>query len=291
MTKYTLILFAFLGILLLSSCYTDDTAPPSPSRLPFEDFNEFFETNNAKADTLSFNADADALVTTPNGTKINIPENVFGTGGNISLEIKEATLKSDFIFLNKPTVDGNELLESSGAVFLKPFINSGQITIDNPILIEMMLPSGTTGDEMEYYYNQNGWTLDNTVGVLEDNNKISYETTRAVWQMGSKIYNDSGTAQLTIQPYGYGTIPHDMRAFVVFSDRHIVLPFDHNIADVSASGIFPKSEEVTILVMVMDHFKLSVGTKTLTLTENTDTEVKMEVVNVDEMRTIIKSLD
>lgn len=291
MTKPICFIFFCLGIFGLSACYTDDTSPPSPDRLPFEDFNEFFESNNNISDTLTFNADAEALVTTPKGTKINIPENTFLAGGEISLEIKEAVSKSDFIFLDKATIDGNDLVESSGAVFLKPFTNAGALALDNPLGIEMTLPVGVTGDGMQYYYYQNGWTADNGIEIIADNDNISFETTRAVWQMGGKIYSPSGTAQLTIHPVGYGTIPHDMRVFLVFSAHNIVLPLDDNVSEVSASGTVPTGTEVTVLALVMDHFKLSVGTKTLIINGNTDIDVDMNEVSVDEMRAIIKSLD
>ena len=291
MTQLITRILVLSGIILLAGCYTDDSSQPNPDRLPFEDFTEFFESNNAKADTLIFNSDGNASLTTSNGIQINIPENAFSIGGEISLEVKEATSKSDFIFLDKPTLSGSNLMESSGAISIQPFTSGGDSNIENPINIEIMLPLGTTADNMIFYHFQNGWTADNAIDIQANNDNISFETKRAAWQMGGKNYEDSGFAQLTVNPVGYGTIPHDMRAFVVLSDHNVVLPLEHNISSISASGSVPKGTEINIVVIVMDHFKLSIGTRTMTIDENTDTEVEMTITEVEEMITIIKSLD
>ncbi len=282
---------AVLCVLMASSCYTDDSSGPNPDRLPFEDFNGFFSDNNAVSDTLSFSSDLDEQIVTSEGTKVVIPENAFSTPGTISMEIKEMTKKSDFLFLNKPTLDGNTIIESGMALYFKPFTDSGELSIENPLNVQLSAPSGVNVEDMNYYFFQGDWTKDDNIDVMADGNILSFESERTKWQMAGKELDTNGTANLSIAASGYGTVPHDMRAFAVGSQNNIVLPLDFDLANVTASGTLPKGIEFNIVLMTMDHFKLSYGAQSITLTDDMDMDLQMRAINVSDMVSEIKSLD
>ncbi len=291
MTKHTLPVLLVFTILSIFSCYTDDSSQPSLPRLPFEDFSEFFDANNTVGDTLVFNSEEFSSLTTPKGMTIEIPENAFSVGGNVSMVIKEATTKSDFIFLNKPTIDGNTWLEASHSISIDPLTNSGQANIDNPLNIQMNLPSGVSGEDMDFYYFQNGWNKDSDINVEAVNNSISFATKKANWQMGAKEYDHSGTAQVNITTGGYGTIPHDMRAFAVLEESNVVIPLEYNVSEVTASGKVPTGVDFHIVLMIMDHFLLSAGTEMFSISGDTDLAVPVRVMSLDEAIMTIKEID
>lgn len=292
MNKIRFHILLLWSILLYSTCYIDDSTLPNADRLPFENFSEFFASNNAETDTLIFKTDEGVVFTTSNGTRVDIPADAFATYDSIGLEFKSISAKSDFILLNQPTIDGDTWLESGGAIFLNPyFLASTQVAIESPLMVEMILPTGMSMDSLEYYTRQDDWNVDNSVAVLNAGGMASFETSEPNWQMVGKEFASNGTADLTISTSGYGTIPIDVKAFVILSDHSVVIPLEGDIAQVAASGQVPTGVELTIVVMAMDNFILSVGTETLTINEDSEVAVSMNVVTVDEMITIIKNLD
>ncbi len=96
MTNYKYTVFLSFCILILSTCYLDDSSQPNPTRIEFEDFQQFFDENNVLADTFMVDANQETLITSNKGVKIKIPENAFNTTENIFLEVKEGLSKIGF---------------------------------------------------------------------------------------------------------------------------------------------------------------------------------------------------
>lgn len=290
MIRYTSYVSIILCVVILAACYNDDTAPPATPRLPFENFDEFFQSNNDRSlATVQLGA-PNTLFLSPNDNTILIPEDAFDVVGNNTIEVKEAFTKSDFLLRDKPTIVDNNLIETIGAIFFNPSAGN-QTTLNNEVRVEMKLPTGDDGEDMEYFYYENGWTTDNAILVTPDNDFVNYETTRTGWQMTGRMYNNIGTAQLIVKPFAFASIPHDMRVFVVFSNKNIILPLDHDVAEVMANGSIPTGESAHVVVMLMDHFKLTVGIEELVLGEDTEVEVEMDAMSFEDMENLIKTLD
>jgi len=292
MTKLISKLLIVLSLSLwAAACYTDDSSQVNPDRLPFEDFAEFFLDNNSQADTLTLNISQQNTLNTVGGITLTIPQNAFGSADNISLEIKEANTKSDFIFLDKPTVDGTDWVEGSELILLQPFDASGPLNIDAPVNIKMANPNQINIDELVYYNFQNSWTPDSNIDIYDNATGLSFESTSTQWQMAGRVFDNTNSAQLSVKPFGYGTIPHDMRVFIMFKDQQIILPMDHDVATVTATGMVPTDTDIHVIAMVMDHFKLSVGISTIRIDQDEDLDLQMNIVTVADMMASIKALD
>lgn len=291
MAKPCFIIATFYCILSLSSCYIDDSSGVTPTPLPFSSFSEFFAQNNALADTLMLDETQASTVTTQGGTDLNIPENTFNAGGTASLAIKDANAKSDFIFLNKPTQVGNTIIDSKRAVFFEAFDNTGALNVENPISVTWM-PNGTsTPGDLDYFYFENNWSKDEAINIQEDNDQLFFETTRAGWQLCGKVLDNTDQVQLTVTPMGYGIVPNDFKAFIVYKDRNTVLALNADLDALTATGAVPKDQDIYVVLLVMDFFRLNVGIQEIKLTADNTIEVDTDRVLPEEMIEQIKALD
>ena len=69
--------------------------------------------------------------------------------------------------------------------------------------------------------------------INEGDNELTFETDRTGWQMIGENSSFANDVNLTINPLGYGSIPHDMRVFVAFTESNVVLsPFSYDISKI-----------------------------------------------------------
>lgn len=291
MQKTNTITVALLGLLLFAGCYTDDSTPPNPARLPFENFDEFFSDNNQDIEGFLFHGNEAVDFSINPSLHIFIPDNAIPIDDSVQMDMITAFNKSDFILLNKPTLSGDVLLESIGAFNLQMRDIAGVVEIDNPIEVNMNLENGQNVSDLLYYKLDDDWLPDNDVSIIPDMSSASFETTQQGWQMLAKEFVAPDLAEITITPFGYGTVPIDVKAFAVLDNYNVVFALNADVDNVSVSGKLPKNISLTIVIMVMDNFKLSVGTLSTVIDSAGELELGVDLVELNEMIEIIKDLD
>jgi hypothetical protein len=289
MKKTTLYTY-LLGLVLFSACYIDDGTVPDPNPLPYDSFGEFFESNRAQKDTLSFDTDELTILAPSGGNTLTIPPEAFSEEGLLSIAFLELAKKSDFILYEFPTVVGNTWLETTEAMFIEAFDNNEPIENDSKLGWELDVFSGTSTSERKIYRWNDGWNLEDEVEITEGPLLVQFQGEEGEGYVAAKPL-DVDAVQLTVNPTAYGNIPHDMRVFVVTEEGNTVLTLDPDISAVSATGSVPKGIDLKVIVMVMDYYRLDVGIETINLDSDSSIEIRLDKMTTEEMMGMIREID
>jgi len=152
----------FLLVIVIStgivSCKKDTiTKTPASSTSPVPITNwaamqAFFSSNNIVTQTYVVNASAGGSFTSPQGTTITIPANIFLTQanvpvtGNVTIQFKDAYKKSDIFFANMLTQLSNDApFKSGGEFFIKAIQNNEGLILAPGKKIDVSQSASLTG--------------------------------------------------------------------------------------------------------------------------------------------------
>lgn len=287
-------------LLIVSSCHIDDTSPNPALRLPFENLDELFARQDIETDTAVINASADATIFTSTGAKIIIyagsfEKNNVTVDGDVSIITRELFKKSEMVLLNKPSTSGNSILEYGGVMDFSAFKNNEGINLQSPITVTLPVSDQVSAlGDMSHYNRSGSWVLVNNspVEVSPGAMTLQFNSVEDGWMCGAMQTGFSEFTPIDASPYGYGTILTDITGFVVLSDYNTVIQMDGDINGIKVSKTnIPKGVEASIVIIAMDHFRLFVGIKTLEITSNLSTEIKMNEVTEAGLAEALQILD
>ncbi|MEO6883983.1 MAG: hypothetical protein ABI199_08165 [Bacteroidia bacterium] len=177
---------AIISLFVISSCKKDTPSSPTASTSSstsdtYSSMKDFFAKNGVQTQTYTINATAGGSFTTPKGTIVNVPANVFYTQtgtlvtGNVTIEFKDIYTKSDMLLSDMPTMSNSHPLKSGGEFFIRAKsagvavklsgsnpINVVQPLNGWPIDTAMRSFASTTGDTT-------GWFVDTTINTVYNN--------------------------------------------------------------------------------------------------------------------------
>ncbi|HVA98646.1 MAG TPA: hypothetical protein VNG53_07095, partial [Bacteroidia bacterium] len=152
---------AIISLFVISSCKKDTPASPSLSTTSsssdtYSSMKDFFAKNGVQTQTYTIDASTGGSFTTPKGTVVNIPANVFYTQtgtlvtGNVTIEFKDIYTKSDMLLSDMPTMWNGYPLKSGGEFFIRAKSAGVAVKLSgsNPITVTQPL---------------NGWAIDSSM--------------------------------------------------------------------------------------------------------------------------------
>lgn len=288
--KKTTFIFCCLITLFVSACYTDDSSIPDPTPLSFDTFEEFFAENRAQRDTLSFSSDELTILAPAGGNTLTIPVDAFSEEGDLRIAFLEASSKSDFILYNWPTVSGDTWLETSEAMFVEAFDGTNPIDSDNPLMWELDVFSGSSPNDLSVYRWDSDWNLQSDIEVTEGPQLVQFAGGEDAGFVAGKEL-DLESVELAITTTAFGNIPHDMKVFVSTVDGNTVIPLDSEVSTVTASGSVPKGVDLNLIIMVMDYYRLDATVESINLSDDSNIEIALSKMEVDELINMIRQID
>lgn len=278
-------------IIFTSSCYVEDNSPGNTLPLPFEDFSAFF-ASQSEEQSYDLSTGTTQVILAENDAKIVVPMEAFSA--NLDLFIQRLDTKSEMVLQGRSSISEDRILDLGSAISINTIANGNQVTPEAPLEITLPYTGDFEANDLSFFYQSNGqWEKDSNVDINLVNNqeKFEFATTANGWLAGAKELTIANTHNLTISGYNFVEVT-DFKAFAVLSDHNTVIPLSVDINEVKAfMPEAPAGMEMSIVIMVMSQSDLRLGIETVTVEADSEIEISLIGMPVEEFITKIKTLD